>query len=170
MEILLRLINSAAFSLRKEVHSIRHALNLLGIDELKKWISLMSLSQVSDDKPEQLILTSISIAKFSEIIAEKTMNKNIKSNFFLTGLFIFIDGFLNRPMEEIVNNIPIIDDIKNALLGKKNIYRKALDLFLFYEKMDWKKVTEISLEIKINPNDVFGYYMESITWANQFQT
>ncbi len=166
---LLRLINSAAFALRKEVYSIRHALNLLGIDELKKWISLMSLSQVSDDKPEQLMITSVSIAKFSEIIAEKTRNKSIKSNFFLAGLFIYIDGFLNRPMEDIVRNLPIIDEIKNALLGENNLYRKVLDLYLVYEKMDWVRVAELSSEIKINPDNIFGYYMEAITWANQFQ-
>ena len=166
---LLRLINSAAFGLRKEVYSIRHALNLLGIDELKKWISLMSLSQVSDDKPEQLMITSVSIAKFSEIIAEKTRNKGIKSNFFLAGLFIYIDGFLNRSMEDIVNNLPIIDEIKDALLGKDNIYRKVLDLYLAYEKMEWERVTQICNDIKVNHEEIFGYYMEAITWANQFQ-
>ncbi len=166
---LLRLINSAAFSLRKEVYSIRHALNLLGIDELKKWISLMALSQVGDDKPEQLMITSVSIAKFSEIIAEKTRNRNIKSNFFLAGLFIFIDGFLNRPMEEILKNVPIIDEIKEALLGKNNLYRKVLDLYLSYEKMDWENVTQICNDIKIKPDEIFEYYMEAITWANQFQ-
>jgi len=163
------IINSAAFALRKEVYSIRHALNLLGIDELKKWISLMSLSQVSDDKPEQLMITSVSIAKFSEIIAEKTRNNSIKSNFFLAGLFIYIDGFLNRSMEDIVKNLPIIDEIKDALLGKTNLYRKVLDLYLVYEKMDWVRVAKLSAEIKINPDNIFGYYMEAITWANQFQ-
>jgi len=165
---LLRLINSAAFSLRKEIYSIKHALNLLGIDELKKWISLMSLSQVSNDKPEQLIITSISIAKFSEIIAENTKSKGIKSNFFLAGLFIFIDAFLNLPMEEVVKDLPIIDEIKDALLGKPNIYRKVLNLFLFYEQMEWEKVIEICVEIKIDPNKIFDYYMESISWANKF--
>ncbi len=166
---LMRLINSAAFSLRKEIYSIKHALNLLGIDELKKWISIMSISQVSEEKPEQLMITSISLAKFCETVAENTSNRSIKSNFFLAGLFNYIDAFLNRPMDEIVKHLPIIDEIKGALLGNNNIYRQVLDLYTYYEKMEWNQVTALCDLIRIDPENIFEYYMEAITWANKFQ-
>ena len=40
---LLRYLNSAAFGLRTEIHSIHHALTLLGERELRKWIAVVSV-------------------------------------------------------------------------------------------------------------------------------
>jgi c-di-GMP-related signal transduction protein len=56
---LLRFINSAAFGIPNEIHSIRHALNLLGINEFKKWIPLVLLSQMGSDKPNELMINSL---------------------------------------------------------------------------------------------------------------
>ena len=60
---LLRYINSAFFGLRRKVESIRQALALLGERNIKKWISLIALSSMGEDKPMAEILDELSISE-----------------------------------------------------------------------------------------------------------
>ena len=74
---LLRFINSAFFSFDAEVKSIKQALVLLGINEFRKWMSLIILKGMSEDKPKELLVISISRARFCELIAENVKLKEV---------------------------------------------------------------------------------------------
>jgi len=165
---LLRFINSAAFALRSEVRSIRHALNLLGAVEFKKWMSMMLLSQLDSGKPDELMINSLTRAKFCELTAESIGQKHRKSDFFLTGLFSMIDAFLDRPMTDILAELPISMDIKNAVLEQKGHPGQALRLIINYEQSKWNIVSRISQSLDINENKILDHYFNSIKWANDF--
>lgn len=68
---LLRLLNSAAMGLCREVTSIRHALLLLGETPLKKWATLIAFSTLGDDKPTELLATCLLRARFCETVGQK---------------------------------------------------------------------------------------------------
>ena len=84
---LLKFLNSAHFSFRSKVNSIRQALMLLGTDEVRKWAALITLKGLGEDKPDQLIMSSIIRAKFGEVIAKKIGLKDQASNAFFMGMF-----------------------------------------------------------------------------------
>jgi EAL and modified HD-GYP domain-containing signal transduction protein len=163
---LLRFINSAAFGIPSEIRSIRQALLLLGLVELKKWMSLIVLSQIGSDSPEELLVNSIVRAKFCETTAEQTKMKHRKYDFFLMGLFSFIDIFLNRPMAEILAELPITNDIKDALLGISNDLRPVLDLIIMYEQGRWDAVAEISKNLALGSGKILSNYLSAIRWVN----
>lgn len=165
---LLRFINSAAFGIPREIRSIRHALNLLGLAELKKWMSLIVLSQIGSDTPEELVVNSIVRAKFCEMLADLTGLKQRKDDLFLMGLFSYIDTFLNRPMEEVLNELPIAADIKDALLGVQNPLRKLLDLIIMYEQGNWEAVSGITEALTLENSKILPNYLTAIKWANDF--
>lgn len=163
---LLRFINSAAFGIPGEIKSIRQALLLLGVVELKKWMSLIVLSQISSDSPEELLVQSIVRAKFCETIADQTKLKHRKYDFFLMGLFSYIDIFLNRPMADILAELPIAADIKDALMGVPNDLRLVLDLIIMYEQGNWDSVSEISNKLDIGHGKILPNYLAAIKWVN----
>jgi len=165
---LLRFINSAAFGMLREIRSVRHALNLLGLVELKKWMSLIVLSQIGSDTPEELVVNSIVRAKFCEMISESTGLKQRKEDLFLMGLFSYIDTFLNRPMEEVLNELPIAADIKDALLGVQNPLRNILDLIIKYEQGNWEAVASITEALNLENSKILPNYLNAIKWANDF--
>lgn len=166
---LLRFINSAAFGIPREIRSIRHALNLLGLVELKKWMSLIVLAQIGSETPEELLVSSIVRAKFCEMTADLTPSlRTRKDDLFLMGLFSFIDTFLTRPMDEILAELPIAADIKEALLGKQNTLRRVLDLIIFYEQGKWETVAEITGRLNLDSGKILPNYLTAIKWANEF--
>ncbi|MCP4146808.1 MAG: HDOD domain-containing protein, partial [bacterium] len=86
---LLRFINSAAFGFHTTIRSIKHAITLIGIAEFKKWMSVIVVSQIGSEKPDELMQQSIVRAKFCELIAEHL--KMVKADAFLMGMFSLLD-------------------------------------------------------------------------------
>jgi c-di-GMP-related signal transduction protein len=165
---LLRFINSAAFGLVTDVRSIQHALNLLGIVEFKKWMSMVLLSQLGSDKPDELMINSLIRAKFCEMTAESLGEGKRINDFFLMGLFSLIDAFLDRKMEDVLAELPIPAEIKSALLEKEGKMGDVLQLITNYEQSKWDTVTTFAGKLDIDENEVLQHYFKSIKWANDF--
>ncbi len=164
---LLKYINSAAFGFRSKIDSIKHALVLLGIQEIKNWVSLIILRGMGEDKPDEITTSSILRAKFSELIAPKVGLQERSSDLFLMGMFSMIDALISRPMTDILDELPIAEDIKRALLGKECRYRDLYELILAYEKGNWEEFSALATRIKLDEAEVPKIYLQSLAWANQ---
>lgn len=163
---LLRFINSAAFGMINDIRSIRQALVILGIYEFKKWMSMVLLSQLGSDKPDELIINSLIRAHFCELTAERLGQKSKKSDYFLMGLFSLIDAFLDRPMSDIMADLPIPLEIKQAIENKEGIPGQVLQLIINYEQSKWDKVSELCSTLGLDEHNVLNHYFKSIKWAN----
>jgi EAL and modified HD-GYP domain-containing signal transduction protein len=163
---LLRLINSAYYGLSNRVKSIKHALVLLGIREIRRWVTVMALHGMGNDKPEELLVNSITRAKFCELTAEMLTPNDRQQDFFLMGLFSQIDAFLDRPMAEILDQLPIYEDVKSALLGEDNQFRKVFEIMLSYEKGEWERFLRETRRLNLNPSRIMTIYLAALDWSN----
>ena len=162
---LLRFINSASFGFKTEVQSIRHALNLLGEEEVRKWLMLIVLSSAGTDKPQELVRGTLVRAKFCEGVADVLGRQSEMPNFFLMGMFSKVDAFLGRPMEEVLADLPLGSQIKDALLGRPNTYRDVLELVRDYELGEWHHFDEMAEKLKLDMQTISGIYMEAVDWG-----
>ena len=161
---LLRLINSAYFGLREKVKSIHHALVLLGLWEARRWISVLTLSGLAEEKPPELVTTSLLRARFCELLAPTVGLVDHRFNLFLMGMCSALDAIMDRPMEEIITDLPISEMVKTALLGEKNQYRRILDLVLAYEKADWEELNLFAEDLSMNETTAMESYIEAVGW------
>lgn len=163
---LIRFINSPNFGLTVEVQSIMHVLNLLGIKEVRKWVSLLALSQLSQDEPEELVVESVVRARFCELIAEHTGKKEKSAEFFLMGLFSLIDVFFERPMSEILKELPLSREIKDALIDGTGLMGDVLHFAKSYQIGDWDTIFKLSSQIKLDEEIIPELYFDTVVWAN----
>src|SRR5205823_1768626 len=63
---LLRYLNSAAFGVQNEVHSIRHALALLGEQEVRRWVRLVATLIAGEGRSSELVVSAMVRARFCE--------------------------------------------------------------------------------------------------------
>jgi len=166
---ILRLVNSVAFRHRSEIKSIKQALVYLGLREVQKWLSFVIVQDLGADQPDELVWLVFVRAKFGELISRVVGLKERESEVFLMGLFSCIDVFFKRPLEEIIMQLPLANDVKDALLGKDNYLSKILNTILSYEKGEWNTFSEISLQIKLEHEKAVELYMEALSWANQIK-
>ncbi len=163
---LLRFMNSAFFNFTVKVESIRHALVLLGVREVKKWINIVALSGMGYDKPQELLVLSLIRARFCEFLANSMGMEKRNADFFMMGLFSVIDGLVDRPMQEILSELPILDDIKGALLGDENIFNDVFNLVLAYEKGDWDTTASCAGKLQVAEEGLPDFFLDSVKWAN----
>jgi c-di-GMP-related signal transduction protein len=164
---ILRFINSAAFSFANQIDSINHALALMGISEIRKWVSLVALSGMGQDKCQELVVSSLVRARFCEMLASRVGLGSRSSDLFLVGMFSLVDAFLDRPMIELVKPLPIAEDVKTALLGGNNKLNTVLQLTVAYEQADWVKVTDLLGQLHLNEAQTPQLYLQSLELANQ---
>jgi EAL and modified HD-GYP domain-containing signal transduction protein len=162
---LLRFVNSAFFGLKATVQSIRHALALLGETEVRKCLSFIVLSSIGTDKPMELIRTTIIRAKFCEYIALELGFKSELSNFFLMGMFSMVNAFLDRPMDEILADLPLASPVKTALLGESNHFRDVLELVKDYERGDWIHLHQMTQRLKLKEKKIAALYPDAVEWG-----
>lgn len=164
---LLKFINSSLFGFRKRISSLRQALTLLGQKELIKWVSLLALKGIGDDKPGELILRSLIRARFAESLAAGRMPAALVAHAFLMGMFSHIDALLDRPLEEILAEIPLDAAIRDAILEKGHSrFSPLYRLIRAYEQGDWQAYADCVAELGINEQDVAKSYRESLLWAH----
>lgn len=159
---LLRYINSAAFSLRREVDSIKDAIVLLGIKNLREWVSLIMMSRVLDSKPTELIVTGMIRGKMLELLAEK-MQPEIRHQMFIIGLFSVLDALMDQPMIELLDTVILSTPIKLALLDKAGPQGELYQYVLQYEQCDWDEINQLGERREL----FIQSYLEAVHWADQ---
>lgn len=168
---LLRYINSAFFSWASKVDSLKRALVLLGEREVKKWISLVALANMGNDKPEELVVQAIVRAKFCESLAPKVGMARRSQDLFLMGMFSLVDAIVDQPLPDILRGMPLNEDIKAALVGEDNPLRHVYECALAYEKGDWDMLTQRASQLGLNEAEIPQLFLEAVNWGRQsFQT
>jgi len=167
--LLLRFINNPMSNKKFEITSLKHALNYMGEVEIKKFIALMTLAKVSDDKPAALMQLSLVRAKFCELVSLDLNQANNPPSGFLTGLLSLLDVMMEMPMQALVDKIPLIELVKSALCGSPNIFRNCLQLAIAFEKGDWSSISTLSSSLKLSENDLHSHYHYAIRWATALE-
>lgn len=164
---LLRFLNSPLFGFLREIHSTGHALTLLGDQEVRRWASVAAVLGLADDKPGELVLTSLTRGRFGELLAANQQRHIDGHEMFLLGLFSLIEAMLDRPMSEIVSELALPDVVRSALLGKTNDYRRILDLVEAVEAARWSEVTELTGSLRQDEGQLSAAYLAAVDWAQR---
>ncbi|MFT4809378.1 MAG: EAL and modified HD-GYP domain-containing signal transduction protein [Paraglaciecola sp.] len=162
---LLRFINNPLVNKTHEISNLRHALNYMGQVEVKKFIALLALANLGDSKPVELLHLSLIRAKFCDLIGQAKSLSNNPPTGFLVGLFSLLDALLDQPMQNIVEKLPIGEDIKAALCGDENELKQFLALIRAFESGYWKGVATISKQLSLDLNMTHAFYNESLKWG-----
>jgi EAL and modified HD-GYP domain-containing signal transduction protein len=167
---LLRYLNSAGFCLRTEIRSIPHALSLLGERELRKWIAVVCVGVMADGKPGELITVPLVRGRFCELLAPLAGLGDQSNDLFLMGLLSVMDAILNEPLKTILAELPVRQEIKDALLMDKGTYRELLEITIAHESADWEKIARLGTNLKIDEGQIATLYVSAVDWASALRT
>ena len=154
---LLKVANSAYFALRHRATTVHQAIMTLGLAQLKQWIYLLSASsgsEAAEEATEEFLRRSFMRAMFcSDLIQQAKHMPITRNDAYLMGMFSTLNHLVDAPLEEILEELPISDLVKKALLQKEGRCGKLYQLVLSYEAADWHAITSLAEELGI-PNQL----------------
>lgn len=158
---LLKIVNSASFSLQRSISNIGEAVIMLGLNELKKWALIVSMSgtlDVADELCSELLIR----AKMCE---EVSGHYSIESGqAFLLGILSGADALFSIPLEELSTHIPLTDEVNEALLNHSGSMGMLLSDVIHFSRYEWNKLSDQADAELINQAQ-----HTAITWALESQ-
>jgi EAL and modified HD-GYP domain-containing signal transduction protein len=162
----LRSVNSAAFGLHQEVPSIRRALVLLGVGQVRKWASVWSLAGLSEGGTPETVAMALVRARSCELIGE-TVSSPDSGSFFLLGMCSLLDVILKQDMKTALADMPLPTSISNALLGVPNEARLVLDTVIAYEQGSWDEAIRAAGSAGIKGEMLPVIYADALRWTRE---
>jgi EAL and modified HD-GYP domain-containing signal transduction protein len=158
-------LNSALFGRRYEVTSIRRAVILLGLTNLRRWVSMFAVSDLSEGRPPELFRACLIRGRFCELIGGRAGLGRLEFDLFLVGLLSSIDALLGRPLNELLEHLAISENVREALAGVNSPLRQVYTLVRAYEAAEWDAVADHARNLGVERERIVEDYMLSLRWA-----
>lgn len=166
---LMRLVNSVGMGLRAPISSISHALTILGNRQLQRWVQLLLFAQGgTGDATSPLLTLAASRGRLMELLATKRRASNAECDrAFMTGIFSLLDVLLDSTMDDVLAQISLPDDVRDALLARRGSLGQLLELV---EALEAHGSNDLPARLTAagfgDFNDIATVQVKALTWAN----
>lgn len=163
---LLRYVQSPIFKRKATIESIKQAVVALGFEELKRFIFLLFAAQFSIGKPQELTVMALARGRFCELMVKTAMPKLSESSAFLIGLLSLIDAMVDGDIQELMDKLPLQQEMKDAIINRQGESAKFLKLCELFEKADWPSIEHFCQQIAVGSEQSSMLFQEALKWAD----
>jgi c-di-GMP phosphodiesterase len=137
---LLRLVNTPAVGARQRIDSLSQAVTMLGRRQLQRWLQIMLYAEPSKrgHSMTPLLMLATTRGRLLELLAGKLRpsQRHVADIAFTVGIMSLMDTLFGMPMAEILAQIPVNDDVAQALLTRDGFYGDLLKLAECIERIE----------------------------------
>lgn len=167
---ILRIANTTHYYRGSKITSVRQAALRMGLEELRKWALITVLRKLGGDGEDTIVNLCAQRAKALELLCSKVGLSERKMEFYTLGILSMIDVLTGCPMERILSELAISDEVKQLLLGNWDDGKMSFcyKLVLAYEKGEWVQIFDYAEKYSMNVEDIAEAYFEAVVWVNNF--
>ncbi len=169
---MLRLTNSVSNGLTTRITSLRHAITILGRRQLQRWLQLLIYTNpkgggAQTDNP--LLQLAATRGRLMELLAERIMprNREFADQGFMVGIMSLMPALLGVPMEDILEQLPVAQRVKQALVEQTGQHGQLLQLVSATEQTDPSVLAEALARLPgISPDFLETSLAQALYWAS----
>ncbi|MEN9868363.1 MAG: hypothetical protein RL748_3953, partial [Pseudomonadota bacterium] len=171
---ILKHVNSAASGMRTRIGSLKQAIQVIGHAQLQRWLQVM-LYEKPGQQPSGVALFTLATArgKLLELLAKKQLpnSRNAVDIGFIVGLMSLMDTLFAMPMPQVLEKIPVYNEVKLALLERKGIYGELLQLVEDLEHLSepQPEILQRLAQLDLAVEDLYQLQQQAFAWVNQLQ-
>lgn len=147
-------------------NSIKKALVKMGFKEIERWVNILLLQDMAQNKPSEIMRLSLIRSRFSEYLASNSIMNQWKDEASMMCLFSLLDAILDQKMESALEGMHLSEEIYQALVSGSGPLKPICRLIGAYEQGDWKEVRLASEAIRLDPGKIAQGYINAISWSN----
>jgi EAL and modified HD-GYP domain-containing signal transduction protein len=169
---LLRYINSAAFGLRVEVASFRHAVMLLGHQRLKRWLALALASASKERDMKPVMFAALRRGLLMEQLARASgggSDEQMRNEAFICGVFSLLDRMMAQPFAELLKSVPVPEGVRQALADADGPYQPFLEIVRAVENESILDIRETAERLLLGEAEINRAVLQALATAAQLQ-
>lgn len=164
---LLRYINSAGFGLSCEIQSFRHAVSILGYQNLGRWLALLLATSGNSATAPVLMREAAARGRFTEMVGENFIAAEERDNLFIVGVFSLLPAILQMPIDQLVGQLNLAESVNDALVDHSGLYGPILRLAQSIEILDVTGLERVANDMQLSAAQVNRLHLEALAWANR---
>lgn len=166
---LLHHINSADTALAVETRSMQHAVSILGLAQLRRWLAGL-LSRSSDDialRPANF--AALRRGLLMRMLATGTGQQERRNELFMCGVFSLLDRIYARPVGELVQRLSLPEQVRAALVDRSGPYFPLLELARAIESEVPHDIRLASEAVFVQPGEINTALLRSLLVASHLE-
>jgi c-di-GMP phosphodiesterase len=157
---LLRYANSAHMALPRRVGSVHEALAWLGTVAVREFALIAAVADVPE-VPAEMLGTALTRAQMCQQLSRR-LPATSREESFTVGLFSVAETVANAPIEVLVGELPLREDVASALVDGGGELGRLLTAVIAYERGDFAQAATLAGASHL----LAETYLESIRWAD----
>lgn len=131
----LRYVNSAGIGLRSKVESIQRAVVLMGLARIRAWATLFAMAGLGN-RPLEILNVGLLRANLCERLC-RLCRSGTPETAYTVGLLSVLDLMLSQPLAGLMDQLPLSDEVKRAIVAHEGGYGKLLEAAVTLERNEW---------------------------------
>jgi EAL and modified HD-GYP domain-containing signal transduction protein len=169
---LLRLVNSVGMGMRLKIGTLQQALVVLGHKHLQRWVQLLLYVQDGAIATNPLMQMAATRARTMELLCQLRIERqggkgSDADAAFMTGILSLVDVLLGMKMEDILSQLSLADEVRDAILLRQGYLGQLLALMEKVEIGDFSAVAESLESLELTAVDFTQAELEAMQWVNQ---
>jgi len=169
---LLRLVNSVGMGVRLKISTLQQALVVLGHRQLQRWVQLLLYVQDGDASINPLMQMAATRARTMELLSQMHSDKthgtaSATDAAFMTGILSLVDVLLGMNMEDILDQLNLADEVRNAILRRSGFLGQLLSLMEKVESEEFAEVAELLEILGLTLSDLNTAELEAMQWVSK---
>jgi len=166
-------VNTPAVGAARRIDSLSQAVTILGRRQLQRWLQIMLYAEPAKRGANMtpLLMLATTRGRMLELLAQRLRpsQRNVADVAFTVGIMSLMDTLFGMPMEEIVLQIPVIDEVANALLKRTGFFGELLRLAECIERMeeDEDLVAPALRDLAISTDELVELEMAAFEWSDK---
>ncbi|MDR0776451.1 MAG: HDOD domain-containing protein [Azonexus sp.] len=165
---ILRYLNSPLIGLDHRIESLSQALTILGRQRLMRWLAVLLFSVREPAVGDWLLIESaLTRGRLMELLGDRVRPGQPADALFLTGIFSCLEQLLRRPLAELLDEIPLAEDVRAALLHGEGTYAPLLALVEAAEAFDHARIAYCADALAVPADAVNRALLAATAWASE---
>ncbi len=169
---LLRLVNAAGTGVRQRIESVGQALAIMGRQQLQRWLQILLYAnpETADNLSSPLLLLATTRGKLLELMTQKLHpgDRAMMDKSFTVGIMSLMDTLFGLPMDKILAQLAVADEVKEALMYRRGEFGEMLKLAEYIERLEQAGplLMPTLKKLQLSIEDLSELQLKAFQWTN----
>ncbi len=170
---LLLLVNSVSLGRREKIRTVTHAITLIGLQQLKRWVQLAIFANDSSQDLDNPLLDMVAaraafLEKLAKVHPDTCSLPDASAEAFMIGTLSLLGDCFGFTIDEMVEGLNLSENLQNALVLRKGPLGELLRIAELIERMEFEEATELLNQAGIPLLSVLNCQTAAFKWRENF--